>query len=114
MRTTYVMVFVLWCVCSVGCEERVKPDYSRHFQDSKQADPFYKGTVVVRETLGSLLQNQSGEDRSQRKYEIVATDIADKVWVAYDTSGPGDTLTYPELKMLMSQGFNVTHEKRLK
>ena len=107
MKTTYVMVFVLWLVCSAGCEVKAKiainseqtDEYAEHYKHGD--DMFYKGTFVIKETVGSVLRWKGATDRSLRLYEVLGTDVK------FQSEVVGSELTHEKVLTLRRQGFRI-------
>lgn len=110
MKTTYVMVFVLWLVCSTGCEVKAKiainseqtDEYAEHYKH--RGDLFYKGTFVLKETAASVLNMKGNTDPSLRTYRVLGTDIE------FQADVVGTELPHNKLLTLRRQGFRIVIE----
>ena len=110
MKTTYVMVFVLWLVCSAGCEVKAKiainseqtDEYAEHYKHGD--DVFYKGTFVVKETVSSILHLDWDKDRNVnwREYHVLGTDVK------FQDEVVGSTVTHEKLLTLRCAGEGRT------
>ena len=107
MKTTYVMVFVLWLVCSAGCEVKAKiainseqtDEYAEHYKHGD--DLFYRGTFVIKETVASVLNTKGNKNPSLRTYRVLGTDVE------FQTQVVDTELSHNELLTLKQQGFRI-------
>ncbi len=114
MKTTCVLVFVMWLVCSAGCEvkarvvidstEQQSDPYAQHYKHGD--DIFYKGTFVVKETVTSIIrwQGVTGPDGTARLYNVLGTDVK------FQNEVVGSQLSHEELLTLRRQGYRVIVE----
>ncbi len=107
MKTTYVMVFVLWLVCNAGCEVKAKiainseqtDEYAEHYKHGD--DMFYKGTFVIKETVGSVFNTKANANPSLRTYRVLGTDVE------FQTQVVDTELTHDKLLALRRQGYRI-------
>ncbi len=92
-----------------GCEVKAKiaingeqdsDEYSQYYSHGDDIF-FYKGTFVVKETFGSVMNRKGNVDTSLRSYRVLGTDVE------FQTKVVGTELTHDELLTLKRQGFRI-------
>jgi len=90
-----------------GCEVKARiainseqtDEYAEHYKHD--GDLFYKGTFVIKETIGSVLNTKGNRNPSLRTYRVLGTDVE------FQTQVVDTELTHDKLLTLKRQGYRI-------